>query len=184
MPPALIVSARNIIIPSYGLALPRAPSLYGRSLLLPVLSVGRQRVGACAKPHLIHEWKTSRLAGSAKKAEPIPIHKKVLLCLERSCPEFSQTSKGSNNGRVEFRAYSLELQISYCVCPPKLRRKTVYGRKLCEYKRIDILEANTCIDHIHMCIKISPKYSVSQIMGYLRGKSSLMIFEQFSNKDK
>ena len=54
-------------------------------------------------------------------------------------------------------------------------------RKLCEYKRIEILEANACVDHIHMCIKIPPKYSVSQIMGYLKGKSSLMIFEQFSN---
>ena len=79
----------------------------------------------------------------------------------------------------------------HIVFAPKFRRKIAYGkyrkeigsilRKLCEYKRIEILEANACVDHIHMCIKIPPKYSVSQIMGYLKGKSSLMIFEQFSN---
>ena len=43
------------------------------------------------------------------------------------------------------------------------------------------MKANTCVDHIHMYIKIPPQYSVSQIMGYLKGKSSLVIFEQFSN---
>ena len=54
-------------------------------------------------------------------------------------------------------------------------------RKLCDYKGIEIVEANACIDHIHMCLRIPPKYSVAQIMGYLKGKSSLMIFEQFGN---
>ena len=49
---------------------------------------------------------------------------------------------------------------------------------MCDYKRIEILEANACVDHIRMCIKILPNYSVSQVMGYLKGKSSLMIFEQ------
>ena len=49
---------------------------------------------------------------------------------------------------------------------------------MCDYKRIEILEADACVDHIRMCIKIPPKYSVSQVMGYLKGKSSLMIFEQ------
>ncbi len=53
--------------------------------------------------------------------------------------------------------------------------------KLCEYKHIEIVEANACVDHIHMCIKIPPKFSVSQIMDCLKGKSSLMIFEKFSN---
>ena len=50
-------------------------------------------------------------------------------------------------------------------------------RKLCEYKGVEILEAEACKDHIHMLVSIPPKYSVSQIMGYLKGKSSLMIFE-------
>ena len=54
-------------------------------------------------------------------------------------------------------------------------------RKLCEYKGIEKLEAEACKDHIHMLVSIPPKYSVSQIMGYLKGKSSLMIFEKYAN---
>src|SRR3712207_8236568 len=50
-------------------------------------------------------------------------------------------------------------------------------RKLCEYKGVEIIEANACTDHIHMLVSISPKLSVAQFMGYLKGKSSLMIFE-------
>ena len=51
-------------------------------------------------------------------------------------------------------------------------------RKLCEYKGV---EAEACKDHIHMLISMPPKYSVSQFMGYLKGKSSLMIFEKYAN---
>ena len=54
-------------------------------------------------------------------------------------------------------------------------------RKLSEYKGVEILEAEACKDHIHMLVSIPPKYSVSQIMGYLKGKSSLMIFEKYAN---
>ena len=54
-------------------------------------------------------------------------------------------------------------------------------RKLCEYKGIEIIEAEACKDHIRMLISIPPKYSVAQIMGYLKGKSSLMIFEKYAN---
>ena len=74
---------------------------------------------------------------------------------------------------------------------PKFRRQIIYGRlkteigkilrTLCERKEIEILEANLCADHIHMLIAIPPKYSVSQIMGYLKGKSSLMIFDRFAH---
>jgi putative transposase len=54
-------------------------------------------------------------------------------------------------------------------------------RKLCEYKGIEIIEAEACKDHIHMLVSIPPKYSVAQIVGYLKGKSSLMIFEKYAN---
>ena len=54
-------------------------------------------------------------------------------------------------------------------------------RTLCERKGIEIIEAELCPDHIHMLVSIPPKYSVSEIMGYLKGKSSLMIFDRFSN---
>ena len=53
-------------------------------------------------------------------------------------------------------------------------------RKLCEYKGIEIIEAEACKDHIHMLVSIPPKYSVSQIMVYLKGKSSLMIYEKYA----
>ncbi len=79
----------------------------------------------------------------------------------------------------------------HIVFAPKYRRQVIYGkikkdigimlRKLCEYKQVEILEAEACKDHIHMLVSIPPKYSVSQIMGYLKGKSSLMIFEKYAN---
>ena len=53
-------------------------------------------------------------------------------------------------------------------------------RKSCEYQGIEIIEAEACKDHIHMLVSIPPKYSVSQIMGYLKGKSSLMIYEKYA----
>ena len=78
----------------------------------------------------------------------------------------------------------------HIVFAPKYRRQVIYGkikadigkmlRKLCEYKQIEILEAEACKDHIHMLISVPPKYSISQIMGYLKGKSSLMIFEKYA----
>ena len=79
----------------------------------------------------------------------------------------------------------------HIVFAPKYRRRVIYGkikvdigkmlRKLCEYKGIEIIEAEACKDHIHILVSIPPKYSVSQIMGYLKGKSSLMIFEKYAN---
>lgn len=52
---------------------------------------------------------------------------------------------------------------------------------LCEWKEVEIIEANVCKDHIHMLVSIPPKISVSGFVGFLKGKSSLMIFERFSN---
>ena len=79
----------------------------------------------------------------------------------------------------------------HVVFAPKFRRKAIYSelradigyilRRLCEQKGVEILEANACPDHIHMLLSIPPKYSVSQIMGYLKGKSSLMIFDRHAN---
>ena len=79
----------------------------------------------------------------------------------------------------------------HIVFAPKYRRKIIFGkirqdigqmlRKLCDYKGIEIIEAESGVDHIHMLLSIPPKYSVAQIMGYLKGKSSLMIFEKYAN---
>ena len=79
----------------------------------------------------------------------------------------------------------------HIVFAPKYRRQVIYGkiktdigkvlRLLCERKGVEIIEANACTDHIHMLVSISPKLSVSQFMGYLKGKSSLMIFDRHAN---
>ena len=79
----------------------------------------------------------------------------------------------------------------HVVFAPKYRRLAIYGeikadtgkilRQLCQQKSVKIIEAEACPDHIHMLISIPPKYSVSQIMGYLKGKSSLMIFDRHAN---
>ena len=79
----------------------------------------------------------------------------------------------------------------HLVFAPKFRRQEIYGklkidigkilRELCERKGIEIVEAECCKDHVHMLLKIPPKYSVSEIMGYLKGKSSLIIFDRHAN---
>ena len=83
------------------------------------------------------------------------------------------------------------MSIPNCAAAPKNRRLAIYReikvdigkilRQLCQQKEVEIIEAELCPDHIHMLISIPPKYSVSQIMGYLKGKSSLMIFDRHAN---
>ena len=85
----------------------------------------------------------------------------------------------------------IHVSVSHIVFIPKYRRKEIYGklrkdigvilRQLCEYKGVEIIEAPACIDHIHMLVRIPPKIAVSNFMGYLKGKSSLMIFERHAN---
>ena len=79
----------------------------------------------------------------------------------------------------------------HIVFAPKYRRQVIYGklkseigkilRDLCERKGVEIIEANACPDHIHMLLSIPPKLSVGDFMGYLKGKSTLMIFERHAN---
>ena len=79
----------------------------------------------------------------------------------------------------------------HIVFAPKYRRQIIYGRikedigkilrDLLSRKGIEIIEAELCPDHIHMLVKIPPKFSVSEIMGYLKGKSSLMIFDRHAS---
>ena len=84
--------------------------------------------------------------------------------------------------------WNCKYHIVFC---PKYRRQEIYGkikedvgkilRKLCEAKGVEIIEAEACPDHIHMLGAIPPHLSVAQFMGYLRGKSSLMIFDRHAN---
>lgn len=79
----------------------------------------------------------------------------------------------------------------HIVFAPKYRRQIIYGkikqeigkilRMLCERKGVEIIEAQACPDHIHMLVAIPPKLSVSEFMGYLKGKSALMIFDRFAH---
>ena len=79
----------------------------------------------------------------------------------------------------------------HIVFAPKYRRQAIYGkirvdigkilRMLCQRKGVEIIEAECCSDHVHMLVAIPPKYSVSSIVGYLKGKSSLMIFDRHAN---
>jgi len=79
----------------------------------------------------------------------------------------------------------------HIVFAPKYRRQVIYGkiktdigqilRKLCEQKKVEIIEASACPDHIHMLVSIPPSLSVAQFVGYLKGKSALMIFDRHAN---
>ena len=79
----------------------------------------------------------------------------------------------------------------HIVFAPKYRRQIIYGkirveigkilRELCDRKGVEIIEAECCPNHIHMLVSIPPKISVSTFMGYLKAKSSLMVFDRFAN---
>ena len=79
----------------------------------------------------------------------------------------------------------------HIVFAPKYRRRAIYGqikkdignilRQLCEFKEVNIIKGEMCRDHVHMLVEIPPKISVASFMGYLKGKSSLMIFEKYAN---
>lgn len=80
---------------------------------------------------------------------------------------------------------------NHIVFAPKYRRKVIYGklkkdigailRELCDRKHVNIIEANAMPDHIHMLVEIPPNQRISDFMGYLKGKSTMIIFERYSN---
>jgi putative transposase len=96
--------------------------------------------------------------------------------------------KEKDIGSLEHTRWRCQYNVVFA---PKYRRMTIYGeikadigkilRKLCEQKGIEIIEAEACPDHIHMLLSIPPKMSVSYAIGYLKGKSSLMIFDRHAN---
>lgn len=97
-------------------------------------------------------------------------------------------SKTSDDSSLSHTKWNCKYHIVFI---PKYRRKAIYGklradigqilRQLCDYKNVEIIEAHAMPDHIHMLLKISPKISVSGFIGYLKGKSALMIFERHAN---
>ena len=118
---------------------------------------------------------------------------KNLLCYNGSAGP--PTARNYSTGGIQMDKNSLAHTTWECkyhiVFAPKYRRKVIYQQiradvghilsELCKRKGIEIIEAEACPDHIHMFVRIPPKYSVSEVMGYLKGKSSLMIFERHAN---
>ena len=96
-----------------------------------------------------------------------------------------------NNDNVNSLSHTKWRCKYHIVFAPKYRRQAIYGqikrdigvilRKLCEQKHVEIIEAELCPDHVHMLVSIPPNLSVSQFVGYLKGKSSLMIFDRHAN---
>lgn len=92
---------------------------------------------------------------------------------------------------VKHTAHSTHRCEYHIVFAPKYRRKVIYGklrrdigeilRKLCNEKKVEIIEAEACIDHTHMLVSIPPYISVSQFVGFLKSKSALMIFDRHAN---
>ena len=97
-------------------------------------------------------------------------------------------SKSQSNNSLSHTTWNCKYHLVFA---PKYRRQIIYGkikadigkilRELCDRKGIEIIEAECCPDHIHMLVRIPPKYCVSEVMGYLKGKSSLMIFDRHAN---
>lgn len=97
----------------------------------------------------------------------------------------------SNKNDIASLSYSKWRCQYHIVFAPKYRRQNIYGqirvdigkilRKLCEAKGVEIIEAELCPDHIHMLVSIPPSISVSAFVGYLKGKSALMIFDKHAN---
>lgn len=94
-------------------------------------------------------------------------------------------------GEIKSSAHSKWRCQYHVMFAPKFRRKEIYGelkadigqilRKLCEQKGVEILEVQACPDHIHMLITIPPHIRVTQFMGFIKGKSALMIFDRHAN---
>ena len=95
------------------------------------------------------------------------------------------------NNEIKSSSHSKYRCQYHIVFAPKFRRKEIYGkikrdigeilRKLCNQKGVEIIEAEACPDHIHMLVSIPPHISIAQFMGFLKGKSSLMIFDRHAN---
>ena len=152
---------------------PSLPNLFGKlgyfgalALYNPRFYRGRKKALAKVKPHgiMVTVWQPHH-------AE----YQEVILMKN----EIKHTAHSS---------YRCEYHIVFA---PKYRRKEIYGqikkdvgeilRKLCQEKKVEIIEAEACPDHIHMLVSIPPYLSIAQFMGYLKGKSSLMIFDRHAN---
>ena len=112
--------------------------------------------------------------------------------IQLSCSGYIVERKGDEMAKKEYSLAHTKWMCKYhIVFTPKYRRKIIYNqlktdirdilKQLCSYKGVEIIEGHLMPDHIHMLVAIPPKYSVSSFMGYLKGKSALMIFDRHAN---
>ena len=150
-----------------------------------ILSGGEAGVEESLWEKEIHQlsWWTKRLKLWTKRD---PLRKMTIGLPTESGYEGGESMKDNNS--LAHTRWNCKYHVVFA---PKYRRQAIYGelraeigqilRKLCEQKGIEIIEANACPDHIHMLISIPPKISVAYAIGYLKGKSSLMIFDRHAN---
>ena len=135
--------------------------------------------------HSLGEWFIGRLL-SIMKTEKLPLLYNRSAVWQLHKIKQWEVIKMNDVNSLSHTSWNCKYHIVFA---PKYRRKVFYGqkrkeigeilRKLCEWKKVNIIEAEVCPDHIHMLVEIPPKYSVSSFMGYLKGKSSLMIYEKY-----
>ena len=142
---------------------------------------------------LFYIKKTTSCAGGTKELKAVRKDKKALLWYNKA--RFRHRAKKTKGEQQKMDNNSLAHTRWNCkyhiVFAPKYRRKAIYGeykkeigkilRELCTWKGVEIIEAHACVDHIHMYVSIPPKISVSGFVGFLKGKSSLIIFERHTN---
>lgn len=137
--------------------------------------------------------KTTGKASGSKEPRAIRKTKKLPLLIIRvrsaNCPKKQREDIQMGLNDINSLSHTRWNCKYHIVFAPKYRRKVFYQekweaigkilRKLCEWKGVNIIEAEVCPDHIHMLVEIPPKIAVSSFMGYLKGKSSTMLYEQF-----
>ena len=121
-----------------------------------------------------------------KRNPLITIDMRSANCITIKSKDFQMNNR--NNNTLAHTSWNCKYHIVFA---PQFRRKVFYGekraeigailRKLCEWKQVNILEAEVCPDHVHMLVEIPPKVSVSGFVGYLKGKSSLKIYEKYKS---
>ena len=137
--------------------------------------------------HSLGEWFSKRLLSIMRtKRTPFAIIK----MRSANCTKVAKGGHSRMNDTKSLSHTSWNCKY-HIVLVPKYRRKTIYGRlrkdigkilrMLCDYKHVEIIEAHAMPDHIHMLLSIPPKLAVADFMGYLKGKSTLMIFERHAN---
>jgi putative transposase len=143
--------------------------------------------------------KTTGSAGETRRALAVKSEKGTSFCYN-NCgfaansqqKEVAYMATKSNNQEDSYSLAHTKWNCKYhIVFAPKFRRKEIYGQKraeigkilrdICSWKGVEIVKANACPDHIHMLLSIPPKMSVSGFVGFLKGKSSVLIFEKFGN---